>query len=169
MTKSPRRARRLQRRQERARRRPLLNLVALMDVFTILVFFFLVHSSDVRLTASRKVITLPESLASQKPRETLVVTITKSAILVQGDPVATVSAALRSSHHEIGVLRTALRKQLGPRRLASNKSGDSAKEVTIMGDRSIPFELLKKVMVTCTRAGYGRISLSVLQRSSQPG
>ena len=33
-------------RQEMARRRPTLILIALLDVFTFLVFFFLVHSSD---------------------------------------------------------------------------------------------------------------------------
>ena len=160
MRTSARHSRRLQRRQDKIRRRPLLNLVALMDVFTILVFFFLVHSSDVTQDAASDLITLPESLASQMPRQTVVVTITKGEILVQGDQVATVSAALRSEQ-EIGVLRNALRKQ--------DDSSAEAKEVTIMGDKSIPFELLKKVMVTCARAGYERISLSVLQRPSQPG
>jgi hypothetical protein len=38
-----------------------------------------------------------------------------------------------------------------------------------MGDRSIPFELLNRVMHTCTQAGYGNISLSVLQRSTGAG
>ena len=160
MRTSARHSRRLQRRQDKIRRRPLLNLVALMDVFTILVFFFLVHSSDVTQDAASDLITLPESLASQMPRQTVVVTITKGEILVQGDQVATVSSALRSEE-EIGVLRNALRKQ--------DDSSAEAKEVTIMGDKSIPFELLKKVMVTCARAGYERISLSVLQRPSQPG
>jgi biopolymer transport protein ExbD len=35
-----------------------------------------------------------------------------------------------------------------------------------MGDKDIPYRLLKKVMATCTEANYGRISLAVLQKSS---
>jgi hypothetical protein len=35
-----------------------------------------------------------------------------------------------------------------------------------MGDKDIPYRLLKKVMATCTEADYGQISLAVLQKSS---
>ena len=38
------------------------------------------------------------------------------------------------------------------------------REVTIMGDRSLPYRLLKKIMATCTEADYGRLSLAVLQK-----
>jgi hypothetical protein len=39
------------------------------------------------------------------------------------------------------------------------------REVTIMGDREIPYSLLKKIMATCTAANYGRLSLAVLQKA----
>jgi hypothetical protein len=38
-----------------------------------------------------------------------------------------------------------------------------------MGDKSIPFVVLNRVMQTCKQAGYGNISLSVLQRPSGAG
>jgi len=38
------------------------------------------------------------------------------------------------------------------------------REITVMGDKSLPYEVLKKVMRTCTDADYGRISLAVLQK-----
>jgi biopolymer transport protein ExbD len=38
--------------------------------------------------------------------------------------------------------------------------------VTILGDKDIPYRLLKKVMATCTESEYGRISLAVLQKST---
>ena len=50
-------------RQQKARRWPTLNLVALMDVFTILVFFFLVHSTDSTPQAYSELVNLPESVA----------------------------------------------------------------------------------------------------------
>jgi biopolymer transport protein ExbD len=42
----------------------------------------------------------------------------------------------------------------------------AGREVTIMGDKDIPYRLLKKVMATCSASDYGRISLAVLQKSS---
>jgi hypothetical protein len=35
-----------------------------------------------------------------------------------------------------------------------------------MGDREIPYHILKRVMATCTDADYGRVSLAVLQKTS---
>ncbi|GMQ86873.1 MAG: hypothetical protein BMS9Abin08_0071 [Gammaproteobacteria bacterium] len=172
MTRIPRGARRFRwrrQRQERARRWPTLSLVALMDVFTILVFFFLAHSSDAESVSSNNLVSLPESAADQRPRETLVVMITKDSILLQGEPVTAVSTALSSSRREIDDLRTALQAQPGGESQLQDKSAEIEREVTIMGDKTIPFSLLNKVMVTCTRAGFGRISLSVLQKSFGPG
>ena len=167
MTRIPRGATRFKwrrQRQEKARRWPSLNLVALMDVFTILVFFFLVHSADGAPEAHNKLVQLPESVAEQQPRDTPVVMITRNNILVQGEPVAVVDTAMYAARGEIEALRTALQAQLAP-----DAPADADREVTIMGDKSIPFELLNRVMQTCKRAGYGGISLSVLQRSSGAG
>ena len=155
---------RLRRRRVKTGRRAQLNLVALMDVFTILVFFFLVHSSDVAQPADKHLVSLPESVAQQAPRDSAVVTITKDMLLFRGTPVTSVEAALNSPRNEIAQLRTALRRDQD-----ASAADASAREVTIMGDKSIPFRLLKKVMMTCTRAGYGRISLAVLQKSGRSG
>jgi biopolymer transport protein TolR len=152
-------------RQEKARRWPTLNLVALMDVFTILVFFFLVHSTDGSPEDNNSLVRLPESVADQQPRETPVVMITRDAILLQGEPVVAIDGDLQASHGEIKVLRTALQAQFA----METPAGAADREVTIMGDRSIPFVVLNRVMQTCTRAGYGNISLSVLQRSAAAG
>ena len=35
-----------------------------------------------------------------------------------------------------------------------------------MGDKEIPYHILKRVMATCTDADYGRLSLAVLQKTS---
>ena len=45
-----------------------LNLVSLMDVFTILVFFLLVNSSSSDVMEPPKSIALPESVVDSKPR-----------------------------------------------------------------------------------------------------
>ena len=163
MTRIPRGAVQLKwrrQRQQQARRWPTLNLVALMDVFTILVFFFLVHSGDGAPEGHNKLVNLPESIASLKPRDTPVVMITRTNILLQGEQIASIDAAMQSETGRIKALDTALQTQLA----APDAPADTDREVTIMGDRSIPFELLNRVMLTCVRAGFGNISLSVLQR-----
>ncbi len=158
------RAKRMRRHHGR-NRTVALQLVSLMDIFTILVFFLLVNSSDVQVLPNAKDIQMPESIAEQKPRETVVVMVTEHAILVQGRPVATIDEAMNTAGLLIPALQAALMNQ-NARLLSQDLAADIAKrEVTIMGDKEIPYSLLKKVMATCTRSDYGRISLAVMQRS----
>ncbi len=166
MQKSPR-AKRMEKRHNRARRGSGgLNLVSLMDIFTILVFFLLVNSSDVEVLPDDGGVQLPQSIADQKPEINVVVLVGEQAILVQGQPVATVAEVLAAPGNEIPALRDALLAQ-NERELGKGDDAIASREVTIMGDKDIPYRLLKKVMATCTAADYGRISLAVLQKSSE--
>jgi len=143
-----------------------LNLVSLMDIFTILVFFLLVNSSDVEVLPNAKDIQLPESIAEAKASESVVILISDEFIIVQGSPVAKVSEVLQLRGNDIPELRQALLSQ-NDRVLRRETQEDIAgREVTIMGDKDIPYRLLKKVMATCTASEYGQISLAVLQKSS---
>lgn len=160
------RAQRMERRHERGKKGVALNLVALMDIFTILVFFLLVNSSDVETLPNAKDIQLPQSIAEEKAKESVVILISEEDILVQGSPVAKVADVLKLKGNDIPQLRQALLSQ-NDRVMRRESQDDIAdREVTIMGDKDIPYRLLKKVMATCTMADYGRISLAVLQKSS---
>ena len=160
------RAKRMEQRHKRHKAAGALNLVSLMDIFTILVFFLLVNSSDVEVLPNAKDIQLPESIAEQKAKETVVILISEEYIIVQGTPIAKVSDVMRRRGNDIPELRQALQSQ-NDRVLRKEAQDDIAgREVTIMGDRDIPYRLLKKVMATCTASDYGKISLAVLQKSS---
>ena len=160
------RAKRMEKHHKRNKGSVALNLVSLMDIFTILVFFLLVNSSDVQTLPNAKDMTLPESIAEKKPEETVMILIGKTDILVQGSPVARIDEVMAEPGNEIPALRDALLSQ-NDRVLRRETQGDIAgREVTIMGDKDIPYRLLKKVMKTCTDADYGQISLAVLQKSS---
>jgi biopolymer transport protein TolR len=160
------RAKRMEQHHKRHKASGTLNLVSLMDIFTILVFFLLVNSSDVEVLPNAKDIQLPESIAEQKAKETVVILIGEESILVQGAPVVTVGDVMRRRGNDIPELRQALLSQ-NDRVLRKEAQDDIAgREVTIMGDRDIPYRLLKKVMATCTASDYGQISLAVLQKSS---
>ncbi len=160
-------ARRMQSHHKRNRRNSALNLVSLMDIFTILVFFLLVNSSDVQVLPNAKSIEMPESVAQEKPRETVVILVTDNDILIQGMAVASVAEVMAQKSLVIEPLKVALMSQTD-RMLDREAAADIAgREVTIMGDKEIPYQLLKKVMATCTDADYGRISLAVMQRGAE--
>ena len=160
------RAARMERHHKRRKGGAAINLVSMMDIFTILVFFLLVNSSEVDTLPNAKDVRLPDSTAEEKPRESVVVLVTERQVLVQGRPVAEIAAINASERVIIPELKATLEAQTG--RAFLGGQGDDAvaeREVTIMGDRDIPYSLLKKVMATCTAADYGRLSLAVLQKA----
>lgn len=158
---------RMERHHARKKGGSALNLVSLMDIFTILVFFLLVNSSDVQVLPNTKEIQLPESIADLKARETVVVMITESEILVNGRNVANIDEVLRSKRNVIESLEAALKQQHEKIVRKEDNTDIEQREITIMGDKEIPYSLLKKVMATCTQADYGRLSLAVLQKSGE--
>jgi biopolymer transport protein TolR len=160
------RAKRMEKHHRRHKSASALNLVSLMDIFTILVFFLLVSSSEVEVLPNAKDIQLPESIAQEKAKETVVIVIGDEDIIVQGTPIAKVADVMAQTSNDIPALREALKSQ-NDRVLRREAQDDIAgREVTIMGDKDIPYRLLKKVMATCSQSEYGQISLAVLQKSS---
>jgi len=160
------RAKRMEKHHKRHRGTGALNLVSLMDIFTILVFFLLVNSSDVETLPNAKDLQLPESIAEDKAKETVVILIGETDIIVQGTPVAKVADVMATKGNDIPALRRALLSQNDRVLRRAAQTDVAGREVTIMGDKDIPYRLLKKVMATCTKSDYGRISLAVLQKSS---
>lgn len=155
-----------------------LNLVSLIDIFTILIFFLLANASDVEVLPNTRTVRLPESTAEKSPRPTVVIVVSGQDIVVQGRKVASVPEVLASDQEVIAALKNELDYQSGrpsvkPAALGAgtnpeDPSADDAKvdkDITIMGDRDIPYKLLRKVMVTCAQANYSRISFAVVKRA----
>ena len=140
-------------------------MVSLMDIFTILVFFLLVSSGEEEALTSNKAIQLPESTSQQIPKKSIVITVSDKHILLQGRSVALVETSLREKSTIIPNLRKQLSRYAArAMRLSKNNKG---LKVTILGDKKIPFKLLKKIMVTCSDANYTNISLAVLQKPAE--
>ena len=157
----------LQKRAERRQRNQSmvdLNLVSLIDVFTILIFFLLSSaSSEVEVLPSAQEVRLPESTADRSPRETVVVVVNGSDIVVDGRKVAAVSQVLAMPGDVIEPLRSELQAQ-AQRRPAGGENPDRKRALTIMGDKDIPYRLLRKIMVTGARADYGDVAFAVLRK-----
>ena len=144
-----------------------LNLTPLMDVFTILVFFLLFHSYGGDVMEAPKQIELPNSVVESKPRETVVIMVSPEIVLVQGEMVMSTPGLLDDNMGPVPEIKEKLR-QLEQNIIGiSTKTVAESKEVTILADKSIPFEALKRIMSTCTGSGYGRISLAVIQKAAQ--
>ena len=157
-----RRSRRMERNHKR-NKQSALNLVSLMDIFTILVFFLLVSSSNVQQLPSSKDIALPTSVAKKAPKETLVIAITERDILVQGLKVAMISDVLASGDDLIPALEKELKFQAS-KTLFTVAEKNKGRSVTIMGDENIPYQLLRKILATCRQANYTHIAFAALQK-----
>jgi biopolymer transport protein TolR len=145
-------------------------LVPFIDMLTMLVVFLLLHSSDVEILPNTKNITVPQSIAEIKPRETVVVMVTTEDLLVNGRVIAKV-ADLRGNDAQLVIepLRAALKEQADTSLRAAAQEDLADREVTIMGDKGTPFTVLKRVMATATAADYGKVSLAVLQKEAAAG
>ena len=164
--KMSRRAKRMERHHKSKRRSTALNMVSLMDIFTILVFFLLISSSTGQELPNSKSIKLPESVAEKLPKETLTIMVNDKDILVQGRRVTTIRDVLVAKGLVIKELKKALEVQakrvIRPKATAGKPFNG---KVTILADKEIPYKLLKKIMVTCTKASYGNISLAVVRKA----
>jgi len=137
-----------------------MNLVSLIDVFTILIFFLLSNSGGVETLPSPKAVLLPESVAQKAPRETVLVVVNGSEILVGGRRVASVAEVLAAEGDLIEPLRLELEQQAGRQVIRKENEAD-AKRLTIMGDKDIPYRLLRKIMFTGARANFADVSFAV--------
>ena len=145
-------------------------LVPFIDMLTMLVVFLLLHSSDVEILPNTKNITVPQSIAEIKPRETVVVMVTTEELLVNGRSIARVADLARADAQlVIEPLRAALKEQTDSSLRSAAQEDLAEREVTIMGDKGTPFAVLKRVMATATAADYGKVSLAVIQRESSGG
>ncbi len=158
------RTQRLERR--RKRNRPgALSLTSLMDIFTILVFFLLVNSSQVEVLPNPRALSLPESVAVQGPRETVLLMVTRDEILVNNALVMRVEDAVASTGTVLGPLKSRLLQEgLLPVVGAATPDAVTRGEINIMADKDIPYQLIKKIMATCTDARFAKISLAVAHR-----
>ena len=159
------------RRMERNHGKPAkMEITSLMDVFTILVFFLLMNAANTEVLEPPKEITLPASVVEEKPRETVVIFVSPEVVTVQGEAVAQTADIAGTSDSTIAPI--AIRLAQLRDNIIGLKTQEVAEshEVTLLADKSVPFNVVKKVMSTSTSEGYGRISLAVLQKASQiPG
>jgi biopolymer transport protein ExbD len=148
---------RARRDKQKNRKSAPLNLVSLMDIFTILVFFLMVNSSEVEVLQTSSDIKLPDSSSEQRPENRLTISVSADDLVVQGRAVARVSDLSQDQVDVIDGLKTELEYQAARK----GQVPEGGFEITIMGDRALPYWLLKQIMMTCQSTDFAKISLAV--------
>ena len=141
-----------------------MNLVSLIDVFTILIFFLLSSAGVEAALPSTKAVKLPLSTAEKAPRETLVLVVSGDEILVEGRRVAGVAEVLAMQGDVIPALQAELELQ-AQRQAVRAENKQAAKAITILGDKDIPYRLLRKVMFTSAQAHFADVSFAVQRKN----
>ena len=142
-----------------------INLIPMMDILCVLVFFLLFHSFNSTLPDAQ--IALPASIVETRPRETVAIVVSPDVVMVQGEAVISTPELLDDKIGLVHEIRDRLQEierniiETGTQTAAENK------EVTLLADKTIPFKVLKKIMSTCTSSGYGKISLAVVQKEAR--
>jgi biopolymer transport protein ExbD len=154
------RARRMAQHHLRNKADAQLNLIPLIDILSVMVAFLLVYSTEVEIIQNSKGIEIPQSIAQTAPKQSVVVMITRDDLFVQGEYIATVKEIEASPGALIAPLSAALKRPMQ----AGTGEDASQREITIMADKALPYQVLKRVMQTCTNADYGKISLAVIQK-----
>jgi biopolymer transport protein TolR len=134
-----------------------MNLVALIDIFTILLFFLLSSATELETLTIPRAVSLPESAADATPKPTVVVLVNAQEIVVDGKTVARTPDVMAAEADLIVPLQAELAA-------VRTKLAGAEGKVTILGDKDIPYRLLRKVMSTCAQAQYTDVAFGVRTR-----
>jgi biopolymer transport protein ExbD len=133
-------------------------LTSLVDVMTILLVF-LIKSFSVEgtLVTPSDDLKLPVSTSAKPPRPTCSIEITRGAVIAEGNILAGIEQFSNADSMNIPVLYDWMRLQ-------AEKCRDTlrTREVLIQADKETEFNIIKRVMFTCSKAGFTDYSVLVL-------
>jgi biopolymer transport protein TolR len=155
---------RIRRHRERRHGANHFALIPFVDMMTILVVFLLAHTADVDILPNTKNIAIPQSISDRKPSAAVVVMITRDSVLVDGKLIGSVADVAANQGQVFAPLKAALLAQNATMLNSEQQRDISKREVTIMGDKATPYSVLKKIMLTCSDAEYGKVSFAVVER-----
>jgi biopolymer transport protein ExbD len=129
-------------------------LTSLVDILTVLLIFLIKSfSAEGSPVNPVNAVTLPVSSCKNMAKEMTSIEITPRDLQVNGTPVASMLSVSESDSLCISPLYTALVK---------DKRTEFKGEMMIQADRNIEFEIVKKVMYTCSKAGATDFTILVV-------
>lgn len=128
-----------------------LNLVSLIDVFTILIFFLLAHALEPQTLSMPGSVVLPEAASDLAPRDGLELAVDGQDLLLQGQRVAALTEPGMAD------LRAALQARVG---------SATPPPLVLVADRELPYQSLRAVMAAAAGAGLTEISFAVRRQEA---
>lgn len=134
-------------------------LTSLIDVMTILLVF-LIKSFSVEgsLVTPSQDLVLPVSQSKEIAGPAATIEVTKGSVMSDGNVIASISSFAGSDSLVIPNLLVWMRVQK-----ARSPEGSSSREVLIQSDKDTEFNIVKRVMYTCSKAGFSDFSILVVQ------
>jgi len=134
-------------------------LTSLVDIMVILLFF-LIQSFSVEgnLVTPSTDLELPISDASKSPQPFCNLHITQTQVLVDDEVIVSNRKIETSDDFLIPELFKMMKAQS-----VKNKDELSKGKLLIQADKEIPFSIVKKVMYTCSKAGFDDFKVLVVQ------
>jgi len=150
-------------RRDKSKKVAGLNLVSLMDIFTILVFFLLMNSGDSQEIEKATFISLPDSQASSSFQNDLLIFVGDDYISINDENIVSLSEVDKLKGKTVEQLANALNGYAKEQGELTKFEEGNGRSVTIMGDQEVPYLILKSVMATCSQENFRDIALAVNQ------
>lgn len=150
-------------RREKSKKVAGLNLVSLMDIFTILVFFLLMNSGDSQEIEKASFISLPDSQASSSFQNDLLIFVGEDSISINDAEIVSLELVKKVKGKTVNELADVLKTYASQQGELTEFEKTNGRSVTIMGDQEVPYLILKSVMATCSQENFRDIALAVNQ------
>jgi len=143
-----------------------LNMNSMMDMMTIILLFLLKSfSTEGALVTPSEELRLPVSEQGEKPKKELMVTVSKNMILVNDQIVVPALSDIPRDQMIISPLAAKLAEYAQQERELEIEVGkEFTHEVNIQGDEKLPFEILFKVMFTCSKTEFYKMRLVTIKK-----
>lgn len=155
-----------------------LNINSMMDMMVIILCFLLKSNGAEPIPINQNDdLRLPYSTTELPPEDMLVITITKSFVLVADESVTpitdgTIDISLMQSAESaiIPALQQRIEEEFTRQQAwAANLGRDYESVVTIISDAQTPYRILTQVMMTASAAGVQNFKFAVIQRQQGSG
>jgi biopolymer transport protein ExbD len=152
-----------------------LNIVAMMDMMTIILVFLLksYQASAINVNMGED-LTIPQSTTQLHPQENITVTVSLKEVTVNDRKVVEVRGGLipaavkeggRADAFYVGAVYDALKKEVDKQKYIAryNASAPFTGRINVVADRKIPYRTLMEVLYTAGQAELGEYKFMVLK------
>jgi biopolymer transport protein ExbD len=152
-----------------------LNIVAMMDMMTIILVFLLksYQASTINVNMSED-LAIPQSTSQLHPQENITVTVSMKEVAVNDRRVVDVAGGAipaaakeggRADAFYVGAIYDALKKEVDKQKYIAqyNKDAPFTGRVNVVADRKIPYRTLMEVLYTAGQAELGEYKFMVMK------